>query len=59
MCVQKKLEQRKLIINVDDAGWDTEEGKDVGYIQESNENNNSYEYTVNAVIDKFQWIGQL
>ena len=33
--------------------------KDVGYIQESNENNNSYEYTVNAVIEQNQWIGQL
>lgn len=48
----KETGTKKLIINVDDAGWDTEEGKDVGYIQESNENNNSYEYTVNAVIEQ-------
>lgn len=48
----KETGTKKLIINVDDAGWDTEGGKDVGYIQESNENNNSYEYTVNAVIEQ-------
>lgn len=48
----KETGTKKLIINVDDAGWDTEEGKDVGYIQESNENNNSYKYTVNAVIEQ-------
>lgn len=46
--------QKDLIVRADDAGWDWDNNQEIniGYIHESNEENNAYTYSVNALIEQ-------
>lgn len=46
--------KKDLIVRADDAGWDWENNPEIniGYIHESNEENNAYTYSVNALIEQ-------
>lgn len=45
---------KDLIIRADDAGWDWENNpeQNIGYIHESNEDNNAWTYSVNALVEQ-------
>lgn len=46
--------KKDLIVRADDAGWDWENNPEIniGYIHESNEENNAYTYSVNALVEQ-------
>lgn len=46
--------KKDLIVRADDAGWDWENNSEIniGYIHESNEENNAYTYSVNALVEQ-------